>query len=229
MSSIRAAKVQVGVSPDPANNFVLDASLADGTMTIDRTTDPVQTVFKVNADGTVELPVNGAIITYRAQLLPVATISGTFLTIGGIPSWTKRISVMFDHVLSSTTSDMIVQIGTATGIETTGYESVSMMSVAGSGGAGANATTGFIIAKNVATYNIVGQLQITLADETSRLWIASGATGTVSVSAAGASAGTKIMDNPGPITQVKITTVSGASIFSGTTANQIAILCEGGW
>jgi hypothetical protein len=51
----------------------------------------------------------------------VASTSGTSIDFTGIPSWAKRVTVMFNGVSTSGTSIPIIQLGTSGGIENTGY------------------------------------------------------------------------------------------------------------
>jgi hypothetical protein len=51
------------------------------------------------------------------------TTSGTFVDFTGIPSWAKRITVMFNGVSTNGTSTFQIQVGTSAGVETTGYVS----------------------------------------------------------------------------------------------------------
>jgi hypothetical protein len=53
----------------------------------------------------------------------VASTSGTSIDFTSIPSWVKRITVMFDSVSLSGTDGLVVQLGDSGGIETTGYSS----------------------------------------------------------------------------------------------------------
>lgn len=50
-----------------------------------------------------------------------ATTSGTVKDFTGIPSWVKRITVMFNGVSTSGTTQLLVQLGTSGGVEITGY------------------------------------------------------------------------------------------------------------
>ena len=52
-----------------------------------------------------------------------ATTSGTAINFTGIPTLTKRITIMFNEVSTSGTSALVVQIGDTDGIETTVYVS----------------------------------------------------------------------------------------------------------
>ena len=54
----------------------------------------------------------------------VASTSGTSITFTGIPSWAKRISVMFNQVSGSGSSNYLVRIGSGS-VQSTGYLSAS--------------------------------------------------------------------------------------------------------
>ena len=51
----------------------------------------------------------------------IASTSGTALDFTGIPSWAKRITVMFNGVSTNGSSNILIQLGDSGGIETTGY------------------------------------------------------------------------------------------------------------
>jgi hypothetical protein len=51
----------------------------------------------------------------------VATTSGTSIDFTSIPSWVRRITVLFTSVSTSGTSPVQIQIGDSGGVETTGY------------------------------------------------------------------------------------------------------------
>ena len=73
----------------------------------------------------------------------VATTSGTSVDFTGIPSYVKRITVMFNGVSLSGSANPILQIG-AGSVVTTGYSSVSIYS-SGAGGSVISATNGYCI------------------------------------------------------------------------------------
>jgi hypothetical protein len=56
-----------------------------------------------------------------------ASTSGTAINFTGIPSWVKRITVMFSGVSTNGTSHLLVQIGDSAGVENTGYVSNSTL------------------------------------------------------------------------------------------------------
>ena len=60
---------------------------------------------------------SGGTITSSAT---VATTSGTSVAITGIPSWAKRVTLIFQGVTTSGPNDVLVQVGSGS-IATTGY------------------------------------------------------------------------------------------------------------
>src|SRR5262249_5244782 len=58
---------------------------------------------------------------------PQATTSGTSIDFTSLPSTIKRITVNFKGVSTNGTSAIIIQLGDAGGIETTGYNGISMV------------------------------------------------------------------------------------------------------
>jgi hypothetical protein len=76
----------------------------------------------------------------------VASTSGTSIDFTGIPSWVKRITVMFNGVSTNGTSNLLLQLGTSSGIESSGYTSRSQTT-----GSAATSTAGFILTVALAT------------------------------------------------------------------------------
>lgn len=151
----------------------------------------------------------------------VASTSGTSIDFTGIPSWAKRITVMLSGVSTNGTSGVLIQLGTSSGIENTGYTSSAYYD----GGAGATSTAGFIIdsTTSVAAATRFGALQVALV--ASNAWVAGGvitglnnASGRVSNSCAGGKTVAATLD------RVRITTVGGTDTFDGGTIN---IMYEG--
>jgi hypothetical protein len=82
--------------------------------------------------------VNGSIKGVITTMTSQVSTAGTSITFTGIPSWAKRVTVMFNDVSTNGSSIALVQIGDSGGIENTGYSSVAENS-----GGGAAYTTGF--------------------------------------------------------------------------------------
>jgi hypothetical protein len=135
-----------------------------------------------------------------------ASTSGTSIDFTSIPSWVKRITVMFNGVSLSSTADFLVQLGTASGVETTGY--TSTWAVQSSGG---NSTSGFIMRAGSGTLAITGHMIITLLG--SNLWISS-ATALTSTTQIGLSAGSKT--TAATLDRIRITSTSTDTFDAGS-------------
>ena len=148
----------------------------------------------------------GSVITSGTA---VASTSGTSIDFTGIPSWAKRVTIMFSGVSTNNTSSIIVQIGTSGGIETSGYLSGC---VANSNG---TATTGFIVSTQAATTVNHGAMQISSFGSNS--WISSSAIGYSDANGGAAAGGSKTLS--ATLDRVRITTVSGTATFDAGSIN----------
>ena len=144
----------------------------------------------------------------------VASTSGTSIDFTSIPSWVKRITVMFNGVSTNGTSNYLVQLGTSSGPTTSGY--VGSASVVTTGVATSNITTGFGVYNNLGAATVIsGALTITTLG--SNAWVAFG------VSAINTAIGT--MPTGGAVTlggtldRVRITTVNGTDTFDAGSIN----------
>jgi hypothetical protein len=144
----------------------------------------------------------------------VASTSGASIDFTGIPSWVKRITIMFAGVSTSGTSTPLVQLGDSGGIETTGYVSTSASMANAGATAASSSTAGYIIRSTQAANVISGQMVITLIG--SNLWVSSHAfkqdTTTVMTGA-----GDKTLSDT--LTQVRITTTGGTDTFDAGSIN----------
>ena len=189
-----------------SNNVVLNA---DGSATI-------ATLSGTTITGT---SVRGGITSGTA----VASTSGTSVTsidFTGIPSWVKRVTVMFDGVSTSGTSSVLVQLG-AGSVISTGY--ASSTSVNATGTATVNSTTGFIqtyLGNDTAAATRCGTVTVTLLS--SNKWTASGVVGLSNVATTTMIGGSIALS--GTLDRVRITTVNGTDTFD---AGSINILYEG--
>jgi hypothetical protein len=148
--------------------------------------------------------------------------SGTsidFVGATGIPSWAKRVTIMFSAVSTSGTSSTLIQIGDSGGVETTGYTSYSSFGV--SSNQFISSTAGFVL--DPAQYLTSATLRygsIVLVNVTGNVWVASGNilqdTGVVS-NATGGKTLSDVLD------RVRVTTVNGTDTFD---AGQINIMYE---
>ena len=82
-----------------------------------------------------------------------ASTSGTSITFTGIPSWVKRITIMFNGVSTSGTGTYQIQIGTGGSATIAGYSSSQTQFGGTNQTSGTNITTGFAIAGPGASTN----------------------------------------------------------------------------
>jgi hypothetical protein len=150
---------------------------------------------------------------------PQATTSGTEFTFA-IPTWAKRITVIFSGVSLSGTDDLLVQIGTASAIATTGYVSASGVIQGGANGVTTSSTAGFNVGSASAS-NVTHAIMTLVKANTSDVWISSHAGGRTAAATVGI-AGGGFKDLDGPLTQVRITR-SGTNTFD---AGEVNVLYE---
>jgi hypothetical protein len=141
----------------------------------------------------------------------VASTSGTNIDFTGIPSWVKRITVMFNGVSGSGSSNIIVQLGTgSTTYTTTGYISTSTFGNATT----TSATTGLTILNDSSAYVMTGQMVIT--NFSGNTWIESH---TVKNSTAATAAGGGDIALGAVLTAIRITRVNGTDTFDAGSIN----------
>ena len=152
----------------------------------------------------------------------VASTSGTSIDFTSIPSWVKRITVMFQGVSTSGTSDPQIQLGTSSGVATTGYLG-SSTSIAGTSAASSNYTTGIALrAGGASPAASVRHGGVTISNVTGNTWMGFGIVG-YSDSATTVNTGASITLG-GTLDRIRITTVNGTDTFDAGTIN---ILYEG--
>jgi hypothetical protein len=155
--------------------------------------------------------------TYTISPASTGTVSGTITVVGldflNIPSWVKRITVMFSALSTNGTSAMLVQLGTSGGITATGYSAGSKET----SGTGSAYTTGFGIQTANAAAIIYGQMVFTYSG--SNLWTASHA---LYLSQSGTNyfiGGGGSITLGGTLDRVRITTVGGTDTFDAGSIN----------
>jgi hypothetical protein len=156
----------------------------------------------------------GAIFNGIASSTVQASTSGTSITFTSIPSWVKRVTVMYSGVSTSSSSFWLLRVGTGGTLETTGYDSTSTNVQAGNNLT--TSTAGFVSYVNVATYAVSGT--IVLTNITGNTWVCSGLLGTsAGASVQFISTGTKTLS--GVLDTVRLTTVNGTDTFDAGSIN----------
>jgi hypothetical protein len=155
--------------------------------------------------------INSAIVSGTAQ----ASTSGTSIDFTGIPSWVRRVTVMFNGVSTNGTSSIQLQIGTSSGVVSTGYLSHSGFIQSSAVGSSV-ATTGYVIVNAVASDVLYGPFVITTTG--SNVWNASGSFfRDASTDYSIISTGTITLG--GTLDRVRITTVNGTDAFDAGSIN----------
>lgn len=153
----------------------------------------------------------GSLVQMTAQ----SSTSGTSVPFTGIPSWVKRITLMLNGVSTNGTSQIIFQLGTSSGYETSGYS-----------GAGTNAVStslnsiGFTFADTAsatAAYSREGQYIFT--NMTGNIWTMTGI-----------GFGSNLLfyvfgrkELLGTLDRIRVTTINGTDTFD---AGQVNIIYE---
>jgi hypothetical protein len=140
-----------------------------------------------------------------------ASTSGTSIDFTGIPSWVKRITVMFNGVSTNGTSNLLVQIG-STSFTTSGYLGSS------SDGPSLTATlftSGFGIRTGSAAAVVHGTVVISIV--TGNTWVAAGTLARSDGAAFISTAGTITLS--GTLDRLRITTVNGTDAFDAGSIN----------
>jgi hypothetical protein len=142
----------------------------------------------------------------------VASTSGTSIDFTSIPSWVKRITVMFAGVSTSGTSNPQIQLGDSGGIETSGYNGFTWNNA--SGGAALSAT-GFNLFLANASAVIYGSFVLT--NVSANLWSVTSSFAATGTSTAMITSGSKTLSDV--LDRVRITTVNGTDTFDAGSIN----------
>ena len=173
-------------------------------------------VLVTNGSGALSWSDRGRMTLATAQ----NSTSGTSIDFTGIPSWVKRVTVMFNGVSTNGTSIVQIQIGSGS-ITSSGYTGYAYR--AGVGGNNfASMSAGFVVSDSQpATATRYGTL--VLSTMSSNIWIMAG-----SLTDSSASGGSCLINGAvtlsGTLDRVRITTVNGTDTFD---AGSINILYEG--
>jgi len=232
MSTLKTNNVQVGQSVTATQNFTLyQPSSPDGTVRLGVGNSGATTadVLVANSSSAVmigtatqstgaTLTVNGSIKGTITSGTTTASTSGTSIEFAGIPSWVKRITVMYSGVSLSGTSNPIIQLGTAPATYTTsGY----LGSASTGAGTAANMSAGFIISNASAAADTAHGMS-TLATLNGLIWAFTSTITYSNQAATRYSSGSITM--AGTVDRLRITATNGTDTFD---AGNINILYEG--
>jgi hypothetical protein len=150
---------------------------------------------------------------YAAQ----ATTSGTSFNFNDIPAWAKIIKFVFSGVSLNATEDVLIQLGTASSFEVSGYVASRIMVGTPDPVSSANSTAGFLAAGGAAGNLYSGIAEV--VNLTGNTWCQSGVMSLSSYVTS--SGGTKTLSDT--LTRVRVLR-SGSSSFD---AGSISVICIG--
>lgn len=171
------------------------------------------TVNTMTSTTEVMSPSHNKIVLSTAQ----ASTSGTAITFSSIPAGVRRITIMLSGVSTSGTSNIMVQIGDAGGVEATGYLGAAT-TIASATPASANFTTGFGVQATTAAGTIShGSIVLDLMNASAFTWAARAIVGHSNATNISMGAGVKSLS--AELDRVVITTVGGADTFDAGSIN----------
>jgi hypothetical protein len=209
VDAITTNTVRVLTMPDEDVTLAAATDTARGTIEL-ATLAEVQTGTDTGRAVTPSTFQNGGLVLIADD---VSVQSGTSVTITtAIPSWAKRITIMFYEVSTNGTDNYLVQIG-AGGLDSTGYVSESAI-VTTAAATVVTSTAGFIMAVNSASAATTGVMTLTkMGSDFDGLWIASGTARFLTTSTVSFSGSNVVGAN---VTHVGITTTGGANTFDAS-------------
>jgi hypothetical protein len=142
--------------------------------------------------------------------------SGTSIDFTGIPSWVKRVTVMFNGVSTNGASQQLVQLGSSSGVQSTGYLSqwgLFRASVALT----ESSTAGFGIWNSASTSLRYTHMIFTVVS--GNVWVSSHSGGASDSGFFNTITGGGSVTLSGTLDRVRITTVNGTDTFDAGSIN----------
>jgi hypothetical protein len=186
--------------PATASNFVATMPAATGNVVVDSATQTL-------TNKAWSSPAGSTITSATA-----VTASGTAVDFTGIPSWVRRITVMFSGLSTSGLSLVQVQLGDGGGVETSSYAGVTQV------GASPTAhSTGFLVDAGGPNAAVIRQGSVTLTNVSTNTWVAAISTCWSSNTIVVTGSGSKTLSDT--LDRVRITTVNGTDTFDAGSIN----------
>lgn len=154
----------------------------------------------------------------RVKVYSPQAMTGMAVDFNEIPSWTKAIIVVFNGVSQSATDDILMQLGTASSVEFTGYTATRIVAGGTNEVYSATSSAGFLCAGGSGSNLYSGV--ITLAHLGSNIWSEAGNVSLPNYIVQ--SAGTKALG--GTLTRLRFTRAGASATFDN---GFVAIICLG--
>jgi len=198
--------------PAVAGTTVLTLPATSGTVALTS-----QLLASPSAVGQIPFSTDGSTYTATAKIVSgtaVASTSGTSIDFTSLPSWVKRITVMYQGVSTNGTSDFWLRLGTSGGFATSGYIGYNLRD-AGSGNSYTALSSAFIVTAGGALASEVFQGNIVITNQTGNVWIATGqVTGSNNTGNFNNLAG--YVSLGGTLTQIRLTSASSDTFDAGS-------------
>ena len=206
-------------APAVAGSTVLTLPSVSGTVLTSATgqtlTSP--TITSPTITGAIVSAMGSSVITSGTA---VASTSGTLIDFTGIPSWAKRVTVMFNGVSTSGTSNYLIQLGTSGGVVSSGYVASASTQNGGFQYVSLTSSVGLILNNISAGGGTAAQLWnglVIISLLSGNNWVSFGNIINNVNGYPGTSAGSIALASV--LTQVRITTVNGTDTFDAGSIN----------
>jgi hypothetical protein len=167
---------------------------------------------------TTQLATTAFVTSYAMPVLGTSqsASSNTSFSFSSIPSWTKKITLIFNGISTNGTSLPRIRLGTGGTLATSGYDSASS-ALGTSTIASTSSNGGFDLYSNSASYLITGIISFT--NPTGNTWVGSGVlhygasvlSGTMTISG--------VVSLSGTLNLLTLTTVNGTDTFDAGSIN----------
>lgn len=176
----------------------------------------------LQSNGTTQFNVTSTGAYGQIKSGTAVTATGTSVDFTGIPSWAKRVTVLFTGLSLNTggVNPITLRLGTSGGIQASGY--TGSQGYVGGSPASTNMAAGFDMYADTAAETVSGAITLQLLNSATNLWVATGVAGNTAAAYMRYIGGYVTLS--GVLTQVRFTNASGAASFD---AGSINILYEG--
>jgi hypothetical protein len=215
---IKAGNATDGMSFSPDGTGALEFKTGTGAGTTALTLSSTQIATFASTIQTAGITTNIYPIV-SGTVVPFTAV--TSITFSNIPPWAKRITIMISGFGSNGTSDPLIQLGDAGGIEDTNY--VAAASTTTASASAFSSTAGFPIAGGWSSSVIFsGVVTLVLLNDATNTWAASVSGGRTDTAGGIAGGGFKALS--APLNSFRLTTVGGVNTFDAN--GSINILYE---
>ena len=199
----------------PADGAITLAKLADGVLAASTAGRLKMADEFVTAGKLAPAAVTPAKLSQPFTRATAATASGAAVDFTGIPSWAKRITVVFASVSTTGTSPVQIQIGGSGSVETTGYTGTSVAITSANTLSIASYTSGAVLIGSLATSVRSGSM--TIANIDGNQWQFSSINANDDVGYLGWTSAIKTLS--ATLDRIRLTTVNGTDTFDAGTIN----------